>query len=74
MGTGEDMDNLLFITLRDGTEIEFDDFTCSKCTTKAEDMSEEANTVLICPCGERFYINIWDDDNTLRKRHPEKYK
>lgn len=63
-----------FYLLRDGEEVEYDDLVCPKCGTETDDMHDEADTVLHCPCGNSFYHNIWDDEETLMKRHPEIYK
>ena len=49
-----------FYIYPDGTEVEIQDLICPSCGKKADEMDEEADTVLWCPCGERFYHVIWE--------------
>ena len=50
-----------FYVLPDGeTEVEYNELICPKCGTKADEMYDEADTQLICSCGNRFLHNIWD--------------
>ncbi len=63
-----------FYVFSDGTEVEYDDLICPKCGRKPNDMVDECDTLLHCPCGEIFLHNIWDNEDELKKKHPDKYK
>ncbi|WP_155252269.1 hypothetical protein [Paenibacillus polymyxa] len=45
----------------DGKEISYEELVC-KCGSKANQMYDEADTLLLCDCGEIYFHKIWDLD------------